>query len=235
MKILITGTSTGLGFGLATHYLSLNHDVYGISRRSNALLNRNTQFAFLSQDITEFEEVKINIPVFLKDIDSLDLVILNAGILNSVKDMKDTSLTELKHVMDVNVWANKTLIDSLFKNIKRIQQVVAISSGISVSGSRGWNAYAISKASLNVLMRLYSAEHKDTHFCALAPGLVDTGMQDYISGLPDDERFPQINILKKYKDTPRMPHPEEAAKLVSDAINKATRYESGNFIDLRDI
>lgn len=56
----------------------------------------------------------------------LDLVILNAGILNDIKDLRETPLEEIKKAMDVNVWANKILIESLFKQVEKIDQIVAI-------------------------------------------------------------------------------------------------------------
>ena len=43
--------------------------------------------------------------------------------------------------MDVNVWTNKVLIDVLFEQLDSIDQIVAISSGATGSGARGWNAY----------------------------------------------------------------------------------------------
>ncbi len=235
MNILITGTSSGVGFGLSKIYLKKGHNVFGISRKSNDVLNKHTNFRFLSQDLSEFREVESKIPQFLENVPSLDLVILNAGILNEIKDLQDTSLDEIRKVMDVNVWANKILTDSLFKLQIPIGHVVGISSGASVSGSRGWNAYALSKATLNMLIDLYSKEHESTHFTSLAPGLIDSEMQDYIYSLSEQEKFPVIKKLKSAKGTSRMPDPEEAARIISEGIEKAKKYDSGAFLDVRKI
>lgn len=235
MNILITGTSSGLGYGLADYYLTNEHIVFGISRKVKKEQKQNKNFRFLSQDITNFREVETNIISFLKEVKKLDLVILNAGILNDIKELKNTSLDEIKKVMDVNVWANKVLIDSLFKHIPEISQVVAVSSGASVSGSLGWNAYSLSKATLNMLISLYAKEHSDTHFCALAPGLIDTKMQDYIFELPQEKEFPAVKKLKKAKQSGEMPTVEEAAEINAKAIEKVVNYESGSFLDVRNM
>lgn len=235
MKILITGTSSGLGFGLAKYYLQHNHTVYGISRRLNKDLEKFSNFSFLSQDLSDFKETERNIAEFLKDTDSLDLVILNAGMLNEIKDMKDTDLDEIKKAMDVNVWSNKIIIDSLFSEVKNIGQVVAISSGASVSGARGWNAYSLSKATLNMLINLYANEQPHTHFCALAPGLINTGMQEYISGVDNELDFPTIERLKKVRASGEMPTIEDAAKNNALAIQEALKYDSGSFLDVRKL
>jgi benzil reductase ((S)-benzoin forming) len=237
MKVLITGTSSGLGYGLAMHYMKDGHHVYGISRKANDELDKYSKFSFLQHDIAKFNSLKKEIPVFLKDLDSIDLVILNAGMLNDIKDLKNTSIKEIRQVMDVNVWSNKVLIDSLFESILQIQQIVAISSGAAVSGTRGWNAYSLSKATLNMLIDLYSKEHQHCHFCALAPGLIETGMQDYLNSLPEEyeQKYPMVKKLKEARGTDKMPKPLNAAKTIASAIGKAVKYESGNFLDVRDI
>lgn len=233
MNILITGISSGLGFGLAEYYLKRGNNVFGISRSKNKELVMNESFHYLRQDVSDFAFLRQNVAVFLKDVQHLDLVILNAGILNEIKDLKETSLDEIEKVMNVNVWANKMLIDILTDEVKNIQQIVAISSGASVSGSRGWNAYSLSKATLNMLVSLYAKEFPEIHFCALAPGLIDTKMQDYIYGLPENEDYPVMKRLKSAKGTRQMPDVETAAKTVVEGIERAKNGESGVFLDVR--
>ena len=64
MNVFITGTSSGLGFALAKHYLETGHNVYGISRKMNEELNRYSNFHFLVQDIARFSEVETNLISF---------------------------------------------------------------------------------------------------------------------------------------------------------------------------
>ena len=96
MNILITGTSSGLGFGLAKHYLDSGNNLFGISRSKNEELAGNDHFHYLRQDISDFALLRQNVTSFLKDVDQLDLVILNAGMLNEIKDLKETSLDEIQ-------------------------------------------------------------------------------------------------------------------------------------------
>jgi benzil reductase ((S)-benzoin forming) len=237
MNVLITGCSSGLGFGLAGNYLNEGHKVFGISRKQNEGLDQKTGFSFLSQDLADFEGLRRRLPDFLKNESSLDLVILNAGMLNEIKDLKDTDIEEIRQVMDVNVWANKVLIDVLFEALGSVRQVVAISSGAAVSGTRGWNAYSLSKATLNMLIDLYSREQPNTHFCALAPGLIETGMQDYLNTLLEEyeQKFPMVKKLKEARGTNQMPKPPEAAKIVADSVKKVLNYDSGSFLDVREL
>ena len=233
MNILITGTSTGIGAALAQHYLQHGFNVFGISRRKNITLSEYPHYNHLALDLTRFNRIRRKVPTFLSQIDQMDLVILNAGVLNAIKDLKDTSLEEIEDVMDINVWANKILIDVLFKLNIPIKQVAAISSGAAVSGSRGWNVYSISKAALNMVINLYSKEQENTHFLALAPGLIDTNMQEYLCNIPDTDKYPTVNFLKDARGTESMPSPIEAAKPIADAIEKSKELPSGSFVDIR--
>jgi NAD(P)-dependent dehydrogenase (short-subunit alcohol dehydrogenase family) len=113
--------------------------------------------------------------------------------------------------------------------------VVGISSGASVTGSRGWNAYSLSKASFNMLIDLYSKENENTHFSALAPGLIDSKMQDYIYSLPENDKFPVLKKLHDAKGTSKMPPAEKAAMIISDGIEKAKNYGSGEYLDVRNM
>ncbi len=235
MKLLITGTSKGLGYGLAKKYLHDGHTVYGISRTQNSDFVNETNFKFLALDISRFDELKLKLTGFLQAENELDLVILNAGILNELKDLFQTPLEEIEKVMNVNVWANKVIIDTLYRSIENIGQIVGISSGASVSGSRGWNAYSLSKATLNMLLNLYAKEFTETHFCALAPGLVDTAMQDYITGLPEEINLPTVKRLKSAKALGEIPTVEAAAEIVSKAISKVRSFETGRFVDVRKL
>lgn len=235
MNILITGTSSGVGAGLSKWYLDQGHKVYGISRNTNDALQKNKNYYFLALDLTQFDKMEKLIPAFLAGIEMFDKVILNAGKLNSVRDIVDTPLVEIKNTMDINVWANKVLIEILVNHQIRVKQVLAISSGAAVSGARGWNAYSLSKATLNMLINLYAKELDKTHFTALAPGLIDTGMQEYIFNLPDDDKYPVVQKLKNARGTDAMPNPEQAAPIIANAIERCLQYESGSFLDIRQM
>ena len=168
-SVLITGTSSGLGEALAETYRDQGARVYGLSRRGSPIQHENL---FDTQvDIGELDHVKAVLEDLLHDVKKLDLVILNAGILGEIQAMHTLDMDALKQVMDINVWANKVILDYLCEAPIEVDQVVAISSGAAVNGNKGWGAYSLSKAALNMLVKLYAAEYEQIHFCSLAPGL----------------------------------------------------------------
>ncbi len=230
--ILITGVSSGLGYGLAKLYLEKGAKVYGCSRRvPDDLIEAGLHHAPV--DLGDAESASASLSKLIEPAGHFDLVVLNAGKLGRIRDMADTPLDDLRETMEINVWANKWLLDLLFKNGRTIRQVVGISSGASQSGNRGWNGYSLSKAALNMLIKLYAGECTETHFTSLAPGLVDSEMQDYLTALPEDDRYKPLEILKAAKGTEKMPDGETCAHQLIEAFPKLLKRPSGEFADIR--
>lgn len=234
-KVLITGVSSGIGHALAHEYLRRGWTVFGLSRRTPDSLLVHKEFHFQTLDLTDPPAVMLQVPALVEATDKLDLVILNAGVLGRIADMSQVSIDELQSTMRTNVWANKTLLDVLLDGRRKVSQVVTISSGAAVNGNRGWNGYAISKAALNMLTQLYAAENRETHFSAVAPGLVDTAMQDQLCGMTDQvERFPSLGVLQAKRGGPEMPEAIQLAPRLADYLQQLPDHiESGDFVDIR--
>ena len=228
MKIFITGIGSGLGEALAKEYLEAGEEVFALSRHLPKSLEKYDKLNFYKLNLFAVEDIKDALNNLLGECD-LDIAILNAAIVGELKDMSETSLHEIQSVMNLNVWANKVILDFL-KGVA-VKQIVAISSGASVSGARGWNAYSLSKAALNMLIKLYSNEMPNTHLTSLAPGLIDTPMMEKILKYSDEERFPTV---KRLKDSARLA-PEDAARLLIDNFKNLLEYPSGEYIDIRNL
>lgn len=232
-EVMITGVSGGLGRAMTEHYLQQGDTVYGLSRRKPDI-DVQGAFKFASVDLRDFRAVKEQINRLVTT-QSLDLVVLNAGILGTFGDMTTTDLRVMQEVMEVNLWANKVILDTLFHAGITVRQVVAISSGASVSGARGWNGYGMSKAALNMMMKLYAAERPETHFSALAPGLINSSMQQYLCGLNAGDDYPVLKKLQDAQNTRYMPAPDEAARIVVACIAKLPEAViSGAYTDVRE-
>ncbi|RRQ20560.1 SDR family NAD(P)-dependent oxidoreductase [Thiohalobacter thiocyanaticus] len=231
MKLFITGNSSGLGRGFSEAALGRGWEVYGCSRRGCGLDGVHD----VQCDLGDFGNVPVALDQLLTGVERLDLVILNAGILGEIRPMHDTSLEELRRSMDINVWANKVILDWLLDAGIAIDQIVGISSGAAVLGNKGWNGYAISKAALNMVLRLYSHEFPNTHISAIAPGLIDTAMMDYLCVEPDPEEFPALGRIREARGTQTMPGPREAAERVLGVVGKLREFDSGSFVDIRQL
>lgn len=228
-NIFITGISSGIGQGLALHFAKEDVQVFGISRRK--LDYNHPNINHLTLDINDYS----NVPK-LKDFlpPNLGLIILNAGVLGEMTTMKNASIESLQNVMQTNLWAQKNLLDNLLGH-KEIEKIITLSSGASINANVGWAGYSLSKAALNILTQLYAKEYPETHFIALAPGLVDTAMQDYIFNEVSSQEFPSVQRLKDARGTKNMPSPQIFCKYFENSLEKIFTHDSGSFVDIRKI
>ena len=219
MKVFITGISRGIGYGLTKYFLDEGAEVYALGRSNpfGDLVN------FYKVDMGAFEKLPRALD-YLEIDGVLDLAILNAGILGEIKFMKEWSVKELQNIFDINVWANKVLIDELAPISEKI---VVMSSGAAVNGNPGWGGYALSKCAVNMMVSIYAKEIVDTKFYALAPGVIDTDMvAKVISG--DHSKFPSLSRVEAGKVSL-----EEGIERIVRVLERLDEFESGRFIDVR--
>ena len=228
-NILITGVSSGLGFALAQAYLDKGNTVYAIGKTIPKQLANNSHFFFFPYDLSDTFMIKSTIREFIEH-RPFEIVILNAGILGEIDTLSHIETSHIKDVLEINVWANKELID-LLSQYTTVEQIVGISSGAAINGSKGWGAYSLSKSTLNMLLKVYAKELPETHFSSLAPGIIKTAMVEHIITEVDDEIFPSAKTLKES----HIQTPKEAAQNLLHVFPKLLNYESGSFLDVRTI
>jgi benzil reductase ((S)-benzoin forming) len=216
MKVLITGINRGIGAGLVKEYLSRGDEVYGIGRSCPF------DIPFYKIDLTNIENLYKVFKSFRVD---FDLAILNAGILGEIKLLKEWSVKELQDIFMVNVWSNKVLVDLLDGKAKKI---VIISSGAAVNGNPGWGGYAFSKCAVNMMVSIYSKEI-NTPIYAVAPGVIDTDMVRKVISA-DKEKFSSIERVDKSRV-----ELEEGVKRLVRLFDNLDKFESGSFIDVRNV
>lgn len=226
-NILITGCSSGFGLALTNYYLEKGFNVYGISRNKPNIKNEN--FIHKSFDLSNISEIKNQLTSFIEEIKEFDTVFLNAGMLGKIEILSELSIEELNEVYSLNVYANKEILDILM-NIK-VKNIIIISSGASKNGYKGWGAYSLSKAGVNILVNLYSNEMLNTKIIALAPGVIKTPMTDYIRFKLDENIFPSIKKLNEGI----VQTPDETAQKIFQLTEKLDAFSSGSYVDIRDI
>ena len=226
-NILITGCSSGLGLALTNYYLQKGFKVYGISRNKPEIQNQN--FIHISFDLSKISEIKTSLTNILKEIKNLDLVFLNAGMLGKIKILQELSIEEMQEVYSLNVYANKELLDILMQI--DVKNIFIISSGASKTGYKGWGSYSLSKAGVNMLVNLYSNEMFNTKIIALAPGVIKTPMTDYIRFELDENIFTSAKKLNEGLVQTAF----ETAIKIDVFINRINEFETGSYVDIRQI
>ena len=180
-KVIVTGTSRGIGYELVQLFADAGYQVLALSRNpvpvSAIQLEGCTIFPF---DITDSKDID-KISNFVKENwKQVDILINNSGTLIN-KPFKETTPSEFKRVYDVNVFGAAALTQAMLPFMKKDGHVVNISSMGGVQGSvkfPGLSAYSSSKGALISLTELLAEEYKETgpSFNVLALGAVQTKM-----------------------------------------------------------
>jgi NAD(P)-dependent dehydrogenase (short-subunit alcohol dehydrogenase family) len=187
-KILITGTSQGIGFELLCQFLlDQNHEVIAIARKPldqsisvfNQAVKEHRLFPF------ELDLVKDDfypLSNTLNAMNGLDIVINNAGFLVN-KPFVEQSEEDWQMQFDVNVFSPAKLIRFLYPwlLLSGNAHIVNITSMGGFQGSSkfpGLSAYSASKAALGTLTECLAVEFsgKGISVNALALGAVQTEM-----------------------------------------------------------
>lgn len=178
-NIIITGTSSGIGFELVNIFSKKNHRVLALSRDNSKLRELKLDGVdAIDFDLNHNDYEKIN--EFLKKAEKIDILINNAGYLVN-KPFKETTLEDFQMVYSTNVFSVAMLIKNTIDFMESGSNVLNISSIGGVQGSvkfPGLSAYSSSKGALNILTEMLAEEYKDRgiHFNSLALGSVQTKM-----------------------------------------------------------
>ena len=178
-NIIITGTSSGIGFELVNIFSKKNHRVLALSRDNSKLRELKLDGVdAIDFDLNHNDYGKIN--EFLKKTEKIDILINNAGYLVN-KPFKETTLEDFQMVYSTNVFSVAMLIKNTIDFMESGSNVLNISSIGGIQGSLkfpGLSAYSSSKGALNILTEMLAEEYKDRgiHFNSLALGSVQTKM-----------------------------------------------------------
>lgn len=181
MNILIVGATSGIGKALWQHYVSLNHNVAIIGRRAELLNSIKAEAPTLTfpyeADISNIDTLNNTLAEIQKELRSLDLVIICAGIgeLNPELNVG----TELSTIAtNVVGWTNIT--DRIYTLFERqgFGHLVTITSVGGMQPTPIAPSYSASKAfQINYTKSLQAkAKKSKITITEIRPGLVDTRM-----------------------------------------------------------
>jgi benzil reductase ((S)-benzoin forming) len=185
---LITGASQGLGRALAEAILERpDTQVLGISRHATI---EHERYQHQPLDLSDIEAVEHNLgKIFGPRPDAQSLTLINnAGTLGEIGYVGELPNEHFQFVFDLNVVAPTMLMNTFLSAYGHLghlpRTVLNITSGAAQRPVDGWAAYCASKAALNSLSETAQKEQdlrgSGVRVWALAPGVVDTAMQEHI-------------------------------------------------------
>jgi NAD(P)-dependent dehydrogenase (short-subunit alcohol dehydrogenase family) len=186
---LVTGASRGIGRAVARRYAQEGADLILTARTVGALEELDDEVRAING------KTSLLVPMDLRNMDTidqlgagiyerygkLDIVVGNAGVLGQMSPMHHIDPPAWQEVIDVNLTANWRLIRSLDPLLRQSDagRAIFVSSGVAKNVRAFWGAYAVSKAALEMLVRIYAQENIQTRIRAnlIDPGRTRTRMR----------------------------------------------------------
>ncbi|MBR1867241.1 MAG: SDR family oxidoreductase [Clostridia bacterium] len=185
-SVLITGGSGGIGGNTALAFARRGYFVgvnYFSDEKSAAEIARKTSGVAVKFDVTDFGQVEKGIADFVKKSGRLDALVLNAGVCIPIKPILDVSEEEFDKVFSVNVKGVFNCVKAALPYmLERGGSVVVVSSMWGLSGGSCEAVYSASKSAVIGMTKALAKEYSSANIRinAVAPGLIDTKMNDVI-------------------------------------------------------
>ncbi|MGB1474993.1 MAG: SDR family NAD(P)-dependent oxidoreductase [Candidatus Poseidoniaceae archaeon] len=241
---LVTGASKGLGRSIALALANCGKSVIALARSSPELdelysslklVSPNSQI--VSCDLASKEDISDAVEIINRGFKHLAGIVHNAGTITPIENMLDVSRESWERAVNVNLIGVQDLTQSLDSLIggESHTRVLTISSGAAKRPLHGWSSYCVSKAGLDMWTRCLAEEGESENISALAiaPGIVDTGMQKEIRQA-DESSFPPLQNFIDYHKNGELTNPDDVAqKLLPYVVGDLG--QNGDILDVRNL
>ena len=242
MKILLTGSSKGIGLNIANTLINEGHDIalhYNKNKSAldTLLKDSKTNSFTIQSDLSDSIQVKDLVNNTIDKLSFPDCIINNAGIAESADVSIDfEKWNELfDRTIDVNLKAPSLIFKEFIKykranKIKSRLRFINIASRAAYRGEQeDYISYACSKGGMISLTKTMSRSFGETDnivAISIAPGFVRTEMaQSFIDKHGED-------VVKQGITLDRLTEPKDISPLVSLVVSGKMDHSTGSTVDV---
>jgi NAD(P)-dependent dehydrogenase (short-subunit alcohol dehydrogenase family) len=242
LKILLTGSSKGIGFSIAKTLINEGHEIalhYNKNKSSldPLIKNSKTNSFTIQSDLSDLNQIKDLVNITIDKLSFPDCIINNAGIAESADISIDFEKWNdlFDRTIDVNLKAPSLIFKELIKykranKIKSRLRFINIASRAAFRGEQeDYISYACSKGGMISLTKTMSRSFGETDnivAISIAPGFVRTEMaQSFIEKHGED-------VVKQGITLDRLTEPKDISPLVSLIVSGQMDHSTGSTIDV---
>ena len=227
---LVTGGSSGIGSAIAielakknVHVIITGKTLSGLEITESKIKLDGGTSSIAQLDMNDFVGIdRLGMKIF-KRWGKLDILISNAAVLGTLGPLHHQSSEEFFDVINVNLLSNHRLIRSMDALLKKsvFSKALFLSSSVASNPKSFWGAYAISKAGLNHMVKIWADENKNNNLSITIVNPRRTRTKMRAQAMPGE-------------DKQNLQLPEKVAKKIIDLIflNKVKKNEG---VDIHEI
>ena len=233
MNAVITGSSRGIGLGIAKELLKKDFTVILSARKESTEIQKimseyKDKVFFIPCDISVMQDVENLVSEVEEKFGKIDLLVNNAGVApKERKDILELSPEEFDYVLDVNLKGTFFVTQKFVPLLNNKSRIVNISSMSAYIASLNRGEYCISKAGISMITKLYAARLAEYGISVfeVRPGIIETDMTSKVK-----EKYEKM-IAEGLTPIKRMGQPEDIGKCVVSIAEGNFDFCTGTVID----
>ncbi|GFE79871.1 oxidoreductase [Steroidobacter agaridevorans] len=195
---IVTGASSGIGFGTAVKLAEMGMAVLGVGRDESKLeqlakaIDAPERIATLAVDLTQDDAPKRVVELAMSRWGQIDFLINNAGV-GSPRPLHETDDASLDYFLGLMLRAPFRLARDVLPHMKPGSAIINVTSTFAMIGGRRGGAYSAAKGGLTALTMHIACQYgaQGIRCNAVAPGVTVTPMTE---GRLEDPMFKRINV-----------------------------------------
>ena len=208
-KVLVTGSSDGIGRSITLSLLNSGAKVIGLAR-DHSKFNPETQNYIKYKTDFSNEEILLNtIAKIIKNHKDLDCLVSNAGF-GKFGTLETFSTKEINDFIFTNLTSHMILTNKILPHLKKIRKgnIIFIGSESALKGGKNGSLYSAAKFGLRGFSQSIREEScsKNIHVSLINPGMVRTSFFNNLDFMPGEDKSNAIE-------------PDDIGKIIIDILS----------------
>ncbi len=185
---LVTGGSSGIGFGTAKRLMEEGTFVYITGRRKEVLeqaaAKLGSRVKAVQANSSKKEDMLRLANIIKEDNGGLDIIFANAGGGKAIP-FEEATEADYRRTFDVNVWGTYLTVQTLLPILRDGASIILNASITAYMGLPGFGLYAATKAAVRSFARSWTTDLKSRgiRVNAVSPGVIPTEGYEVVQGM----------------------------------------------------
>ena len=195
--VLVTGSSSGIGYEITLKLLGLGAKVIGIARNHDRSKLENKNYTTYKCDVSAHQKLEILLKQILKKHPQINCFISNAGF-GDFGPLENFSTLQIKNFIATNLTSHIVMTKLLLPHFKRIKigDIIFIGSEAGLLGAKNGSLYCTAKFGLRGFSEALSKDvaNKNIRVSIINPGMIRTNFFENLNFEPGNDEENAINI-----------------------------------------